>query len=701
MGNLGWYTTRARQLSPGDVAKVAARRAWRTARQLLYRYGQAPTEAELLAAFGASSPEALPEACLVPRPGIFCDPQRREGTVMALLELPHAAERAWARAERALCRTFRIFERDVSFGQGGRIEWSVDPVSGYRYPLEAAESLELMPPGVDPKYPWQLGRLDGAVALAQGYWLASATEERKRFGDELVAQIGDFLRSNPVNLGVHWTSPMEVSLRAANIAIAVTMCRDAPSVRDPAFLLQVLRALAEHTGYVEANLEDRGVTPNNHLLADLVGLLVVGTLFPSLPGAAARAQMAVRRLREQIPLQVGLDGVSFEDSTGYQRLVAELCVLARLFAQAGEWQLGERVETLTHGLLSVGARMCSEEGLAPQLGDNDSGRALPFTERQSLDHAYLGHLGAVMFEDPSLKPPGVPLCAEAVWLFGEEGARVWAGLDARYRPGSFSTVGGGANVLRGGGGFVAVAAGPRGQAGTGGHSHNDRTSFELHVHGERAIVDPGSPVYVRDAAVRNAYRSSLSHNAVVVDGEEQSPFDRTRLFALPEGAHCRVERVELGERVDTLTCLHRGYERLPQPVTVRRVLTLHKDLRALRVDEKLEGEGRHLMRVGLLLPDAEVRLRGPKGEERTRASAVLEDARLDESLAVELGPRDAPRATLMVEAGIEVALEEAMTSTGYGEEVPAVRIVLTWQAQMPAHTRWVVLWDNKRGAACE
>ncbi len=619
---------------------------------------------------------------------------------MALLELPDAAERSWARAERALCRTFRVFEREVSFGSGGRIEWSVDPVSGYRYPLEAVGALELFPPGVDPKYPWQLGRLDGIVALAQGYWLASAPEERRRFSDELVSQVTDFLCASPVNLGVHWTSPMEVSLRAANLAIAVYMCRDAPAVREPGFLLQVLRALAEHTGYVEANLEDKGVTPNNHLIADLVGLLVVGTLFPALPGAAGRAAMAVRRLREQLPLQVGVDGVSFEDSTGYHRLVAELSVLALHFAEAGEFSLGERVEALTHGLLSVGARMCSEEGRAPQLGDNDSGRALPFTERESLDHAYLGHLGAVLFEDPSLKPAGVPLCEEAVWLCGEEGARVWAGLDALYRPQSFSALGGGANVLRGGGGFVAVAAGPRGQAGTGGHSHNDRTSFELHVHGEPAICDPGSPVYSRDAAVRNAYRSSHAHNAVVVDGEEQSPFDGERLFALPEGAHCVVERVELGERVDSLTCLHRGYERLPQPVTVRRGFTLHKDLRALLVDEILDGSGVHSMRVALLLPDAEVRLRGPRGEEKTRARGVLGDAAFDESLAVELGPRDAPRATLLVEAGLEVSLEEAVTSRGYGEEVPAVRVVLTWQSEVPTRKRWVVLWDNKRGAAC-
>ncbi len=696
MGNLGWYTARARQMSPGVVAKVAARRAWRTARQLLYRYGQSPTDPQLLEAFGAQSLEELPDKCLVPRPGAFCDPSRREGTVMALLELPDAAERAWARAERALSRTFTLFDREVAFGPGGQIEWSVDPISGYRYPLESSTSLQLFPAGVDPKYPWQLGRQDALVALGQGYWLASAPEERKRFSSELVAQASDFLRSNPPNLGIHWTCPMEVALRAANLAISVYLCRDAPAVREPGFLLQVLRALSEHTAFVEANLEDKGAVPNNHLLADLVGLLVVGTLFPQLPGATGQVATAVRKLREQVPLQVGADGVSFEDATGYQRLVAELCVLAVHFARAGGLLLGEEVEARTHGLLSVAAHLCTEAGLAPQLGDNDSGRALPLADRPSLDHGYLAGLGAVLFEDPSLKVPESPLCEEAVWLFGEEGGRTWSGLDACFRPASFSALGGGANVLRGGNGFVALAAGARGQGGAGGHSHNDRTSFELHVHGVPTIVDGGSPVYGRDPDARNAFRSSLAHNAVVVDGEEQAPFDPDRLFALPEGPRCRVERFEQRERVDVLCAVHHGYERLAQPVTVRRVFSLHKDLRALRIDERFEGRGEHGFRVGLLLPDVHVRLRGPRGEERQRAASLLEDVDLDETLAVELGPRDAPLATVLVQSGIEVSLEEASCARGYGEEVPAVRVVLSWRDEVPGHKRWVVLWDKER-----
>lgn len=694
MGTLGYYTDRARQLSPGGVAKVAARRAYRTARQFLYRRGQGLDERDLLAAFGADSAQALADSCLIPRPGLWCDVSRREETVAAVLELHSAGERAWARAERALGRTFQLFEREVCFGEHGRIEWSQDPVSGYRYPMEASTALVLTPPGVDPKYPWQLGRLEALIALGQGYWLSTAPEQKSRFAEAFASLLSDFIRANPPNMGIHWTCAMEVSLRAANIAQGLYMFRDAPAVREPGFLLTALRALADHTAYVEANLEDKGAVPNNHLIADHVGLWVVGLLFPRLPGAERQVASAARGLRDQIPTQVLEDGVSFEGSTGYHRLVAELCTLAALFSRGSQADLGATVFQRTHGLLRTAAQWCSEQGLAAQIGDNDSGRALALTDRVSLDHAYLGNLGAVMFADASLKARSDEVCDEAAWLFGLDGLRTFQALPAEKQPRSFSSARGGLHVLRGAGAVVTVSAGPQGQRGAGGHSHNDKLSFELHLKGRPVIVDPGSPIYARDPACRNAFRRTSAHNTLVVDGEEQARFDPDRLFALPEGAHARVERFDTSAHVDRLFTAHTGYQRLPEPVTVFRTLELHKAAGALLIEDRLEGVGEHGLKLHLQLPDREVRLRGPRGQERMVASRLMPGVSLDDSLAVELGPREAPRAVIFVEVGGEVSLESSDYSPGYGERVPAVRVTMALKRSAPSRWRWIVLFGR-------
>jgi hypothetical protein len=700
VGNLSYYTARARQLTPGGVAKVAARRAFRTAKQWLYRCGAGLDERDLLQAFAASTADELYRASLPVNPRAWCDVSHREQTVAAIFELPLAAERAYARAERALHRSYPIFERELSFGERGAIDWSSDPVSGYSWPLEHAGTLDVTPPGADPKYPWQLGRLEAVIALGQGYWLASAPEEKARFAGEFVALTADFLRANPPNLGIQWTSPMEVALRAANLAQALYLFRDAPEAQDPAFLLTVLRGIAEHAAFVEANLEDRGIVPNNHLIADYVGLLVVAALFPRLPGAVRQLAIAARGLREQVPAQVFEDGVSFEGSTGYHRLVAELCVIAQLFGPTHGVDLGATVAARTQGLLRASAAWCSERGLAPQIGDNDSGRALALTDRDSLDHAYLATLGAVMFRDAGLKAPGAELCDEAAWLYGSGGLHAFRALASEAAPLSFSSPAGALHVLRGAGAVVTVVAGPQGQRGAGGHSHNDKLSFELHLGGEPVIVDPGSPVYARDPAQRNAYRSTRAHNCVEVDGLEQAELDPSRLFALPEGSRARAERFEAGPDADVLETSHTGYTRLAPGLVVRRALTLDKRSPALLVHDAVEGEGTRALRIHLQLPDCLVQVRGPRGEERRRAIELLCGVHIDDTLAIELGPRESPRAVVLLESGVDVSLEDSAYATGYGQVRDAVRVCLRLERALPARVRWVVLLDAQKGQPC-
>ena len=53
----------------------------------------------------------------------------------------------------------------------------------------------------------------------------------------------------------------------------------------------------------------------------------------------------------------------------------------------------------------------------------------------------------------------------------------------------------------------------------GGHSHNDKLSFELHLGGRPVIVDPGMGTYTREPALRNAMRATAAHNTPQLDGQ--------------------------------------------------------------------------------------------------------------------------------------------------------------------------------------
>lgn len=687
MGTLDYYTALMR-IAPGAVARSAVRRVQGVARQALYRRRERFDESGLRVAFGASSADELVARALDDRVPVWCDVSQRNSVCEALAAVPGARERALERAREALHQRFDVFGTPVAFGEGRPVDWATDPVSGYAWPVVPVERLPQPVAGADPKYPWVLGRLDSVVALGQGAWVSDDAAERSRFARAFVTQTLDFLQANPVGQGVQWTCPMEVALRAANLAQALLMFSDAENVRRPEFLVPVLCAIAEHAAWVEAHLEDKGAVPNNHLVSNYVGLLVVGLLFPELPDAPRQVALAVAGLRAQMEAQVHAEGTSFEGSIPYHRLAVELFTLALVVARGAGVELGSAYESRLRRMYAAARAWCSERGLAPQVGDNDSGRVFPFREREDLEHGYLAPLGAALFEDAALAGGDFP--DEAAWLLGRDGLARYRALPPGPPPVSVSFPEGGFHVLRGAGAVVTVSAGPQGQGGVGGHSHNDKLSFELHLGGRPLIVDSGTGTYTRDVALRDAFRSTAAHNTLQLDGVELLPMNPARPFALPGDTRARVEVFQPGAELERLTVRHDGYRVLPAPVGIERTFILDKRERALAVMDALIGTGMHTVEGRLHLPDARARLREPTSDELARALRVPEAPREFEPLGVELGAEDGPRALVLFAAGLKPELEPSRYSPGYGRVVPALRV--RWRVRLapPAWLRWAV-----------
>jgi hypothetical protein len=674
MGTLDYYTALVR-LAPAAVAKSAMRRVQGVARQAIYRRRYRVDELRILQAYSADSAMELANKLLETRhTGVWCEHRQRRSVLQALAVVPGARERALERAHAALRQEFDIFGTRVLFGEGRPVNWSLNPV-----------------PGSDPKYPWVMGRLDSLVALGQGYWVEEEASARSRFARAFVLQTIDFLQANPPGLGVHWTCTMEVALRAANIAQALAMFVEAPEVQRPEFLVPVLGALAEHTAWVESNLEDQGAIPNNHLVANYVGLLVVGLLFPELPGAAGQVALAAKGLRAQMEAQVHEEGTSFEGSTFYHRLVVELFTLAHVVALGAGVGLGKAYAERLRRMYQAARAWCSEQGLAPQIGDNDSGRVFSFRKRGDLEQGYLAPLGAALFGEASLAGGEFP--DEAVWLLGKPGLDRFQALPPAAPPASVSFPAGGFHVLRGAGAVVTVSAGLQGQGGVGGHSHNDKLSFELHLGGQPVIVDPGTGTYTRDPALRNAFRSTAAHNTLQVDAAEQSTLLPERLFALPEEARARVEVFQSGPELDRLTVRHDGFRMLSSPVSIERTFYLDKRERALAVADQLIGAGTHEVVGRLHLPDTHARLRPVSPEEIARALRVPDAPRAFEPLAVELGPEGAVRAVVLFALGLAPRLEPSSYSPGYGRVNQALAVTYGARRMPPAWLRWVVVFS--------
>jgi hypothetical protein len=447
-------------------------------------------------------------------------------------------------------------------GPGARPEWRRDLYSGIEWPLEPSSRLRILrEDGSDIRTVWELSRCYHFLPLARACAHAGANSATgTRHADTFALHVTSFMEENPLGYGPHWASPMDVALRAANWALAVPLFADAPL--PPALWAGMLGNLWASGHFIERNLEWHPVHRGNHYVANLVGLVYLGTLFRSTRAGDRWLRTGSRELQRELACQVHDDGVSFEASLAYHRLVTEL------FGWAGE--LLRRNEP-SFDATSYDAKLrrmsafigvyLQPDGRAPMIGDADDGRV----------HAvHAGSMAEPRRHDLGL-PPRYPV--EPV---GD---------------GVFSSVAGGFHVLRHGRHHAVVRCGALGLAGAGSHDHNDQLGFELVVAGRRFVGDSGTFVYSRDLDARHAFRATAAHSVVQIGEEEQNPIVRDRPWRMLEDrTRSRCTACEANGGRLLFAGEHHGFAHLPSAPVCRRELSLDVASGTWNLDDEIAGE---------------------------------------------------------------------------------------------------------------
>lgn len=118
--------------------------------------------------------------------------------------------------------------------------------------------------------------------------------------------------------------------------------------------------------------------------------------------------------------------------------------------------------------------------------------------------------------------------------------------------------------------YLGISITPVGQKGRGGHSHNDKLSYELYVNGISIESDPGTYVYTESKKWRDRFRSSVAHNSPYF-GEEQNPIS-DNCFELRQKTECEV--LVLSDRVIQASCKYgdiyviRRFETSPEHIVI-------------------------------------------------------------------------------------------------------------------------------------
>lgn len=521
-------------------------------------------------------------------PGL-ADLARTAATVKELF--PDSVESACVEAEAVLAHRIALY--DSVHDLGLHIDWHCDPYSGVCWPLEHfARTPLVIAPGADVRVVWELNRLQHLVTLGRAYALTND----ERFTEEFLVQLTSWHEQNPPRFGPNWKVAMEVALRAVNIITALEMLRGSPKVDDEAMKL-IMKVLLAHGRFIRANLEFSYRAASNHYLSDLIGLFVIGTAVPEFDESKDWVSYSTERLFIELDRQVLSDGVDYEGTTGYHRLVLEIFALFFTISRARGFDIPARHWDRLEAMFDFVRHYLKPDGAAPTIGDSDDGRLIKFKPRAADDHSYLMSLGAVMFDNGKFKASSL-LDEEALWWFGAKGHETFGGLIAGEEPTSHAFSEAQIFIQRAvtndGPLYAIIDCGDHGTGGRGSHAHSDALSIEVFAFNRTFLRDPGTFVYTASEEDRNLFRSTAYHNTVRIDAAEISETRDGWPFAFAANVRPKVNRWESNPERDVLDAEHYAYDRLAAPVTHRRIITLDKRESCWTIEDIFTGEGRHL-----------------------------------------------------------------------------------------------------------
>lgn len=591
---LGWYARRLRAMGAAELAWRVRRVGTRRVRMLLPT--REPDDRSLLAV-PPDWPTLLARFRAAEGRPLFLS-QRRASAIAA--REPAATARVLVAAAAARERRFTFFGYP-EFRFAETIDWASAGPGGGTWPRRPSHHIDYRSETADPKWVWELNRLQHLVWLAQA-WLLEGDETA---AEAALAQLDGWVEQSPPGRGIAWHGGFEPGIRAISIALALQGLRDAPALT-PERYRRAVRALAQmaRRAWGERSLHS---SANNHLLGELTGLLAVAVMFPELREARDWERRAVRGLAREAARQTHPDGMNVEQAFAYQVFSGDLLIVAAALLRGSGRAIPVGLSAALDRSAGFMAGVLGDEDPAPRYGDDDDGFAVRFGADRSRDPR--GHLGAVaaLTAHAGARRAG-HLDLEARWLLGEDGERAYATARPAPEAGSFVAPVGGLVVLRSGRRRVTLDVGPLGYRSIAAHGHADALTVTVADAGSELIGDPGPASYFGHPDRRRVHRGTAVHATLTVDDQDQSVSGGPFLWSAH--AACRLLHADVASR--WAVGEHDGYRRLADPVRHRRWVLAPGDGPVLVLD-MIEAAADHLLATAWPLhPDVEAE----EGEER-------------------------------------------------------------------------------------
>jgi len=267
--------------------------------------------------------------------------------------------------------------------------------------------------------------------------------------------------------------------------------------------------------HVYENIDfSRKAVRNNHTLTETLGLCLVGTLLPKLPGAKRWARNGREWFEEALSYQVFEDGSYLQYSMNYHRVVVQLLTWVILLGKLNKipWSpvVKEKAECSFKFLLTH----IQDNGHLPNYGANDGALFFPLSDGDFRDYR------------PQLNALNFALFSKSIFnTKGSMEALAWLGIRDRsssFKPfqqkgGTLKFEVGGYYGFREENAFTFIRCGSHPYR----PSQADNLHLDIWYNGENILRDAGSFQYNTDPELVHFFSGTQSHNTVMLNGIDQ------------------------------------------------------------------------------------------------------------------------------------------------------------------------------------
>jgi len=373
-------------------------------------------------------------------------------------------------------------------------------------------------PVPDNEWVWQLNRMSFWGSMARAYWHTGDEKYAKEWAYQLV----DWTRKNP-NDEQHkhaWRS-IEAGIRGNSWTSHFQYFIDSPNFT-PEVLTAFLNSCYDHASYLMTVYR----TKSNWGLMEAEGLAFIAITFPEFKDSEKWLAEAIRRLNNEIDLQVYPDGHQRELAMGYHLGCIEWFIrtydLARMNGRTNAFPAS--YEQKVQKMCEVPMKLCHPDGTNQQFGDAWAGKPGQYQKKfqdwaerfNRQDFLYLATNGK-----KGKKPDSTAF------------ALPYSGLYSMRSSWNKDAI------------CLILKCGPDG----GGHSQPDNGTFELSAGGRNLMPDAGSYIYSGDPENRAWFRQTKIHQTLTLNGEN-SKYDPKLVLWKP------------GKTNDILVVENQSYENL-------------------------------------------------------------------------------------------------------------------------------------------